>query len=66
MHFPLLPLFQIWAYHVTNVEKLSKNFMSSDTLQNFRKKSANMRSISALVQELLKFFVRGHKAPQYE
>ena len=44
---------------MTCVYKLAKNFISQDTLLNFRKKSPNMSLIPALVQELLKIFVGG-------
>ena len=29
--------FQIWACHMTNVEKLSETFMSHDTLSSYKK-----------------------------
>ena len=42
---------QIWACHLTNVQKLSKLFVSFMSIQ-LLEKSRNMKSISALVQEL--------------
>ena len=35
--FSIVITFQIWTCHVTCVDKLSKIFISSDTLLNFRK-----------------------------
>ena len=35
--FSIVTTFQLWAYHVTRVDKLSKNFISPDTLLNLRK-----------------------------
>ena len=47
--FFIVTTFQIWACHVTCVYKLAKNFISRDTLLNFRKR--------------LKIFVGGPKRP---
>ena len=35
--FFIVTTFQIWVCHVTCVYKLAKNFISEDTLLNFRK-----------------------------
>ena len=35
--FFIVTTFQIWACHITCVYKLAKNFISRDTLLNFRK-----------------------------
>ena len=61
--FFIVTTFQIWACHVTCVYKLAKNFISQDTLLNFRESHKNMSLIPALVQELLKIFVGGPKRP---
>ena len=55
--FFIVTTFQIWACHVTCVYKLAKNFISRDTLLNFKK------ILPALIQELLKIFVGGPKPP---
>ena len=43
--------FQIWAYNVTNVDKLSKTFRSLETIK-FLKKSPDMRLIPVSVEDL--------------
>ena len=53
--FFIVTTFQIWACHMTCVYKLAKNFISRDTLLNFRKShQICMSLIPALVRELLK------------
>ena len=55
--FSIVSTFQIWACHVTNVEKFSEIFQSLDAPLSLEK-SPNMSLIFSLVEELLKVFVQ--------
>ena len=60
--FFIVTTFQIWASHVTCVYKLAKNFVSQNTLLNFRKVT-KYELDTCTGSRVIKNFFGGLKAP---
>ena len=60
--FFIVTTFQIWACHVTCVYKLAKNFISQNTLLNFRKVT-KYELDTCTGSRVIKIFVGGPKSP---
>ena len=61
--FFIVTTFQIWACHVTCVYKLAENFISRDTLLNFRKVTKNELDTCTGSRVIKKISLGGLKAP---